>query len=165
MKKGIVGLSAMALMAGALLVGCGSSGGSTASETALTSDSKTSAHDSKPLSKAAFLDQAEEICEAGGLEKDGDVSSALAKLEGQPSPKDLRKIIVATVLPAYYEIIEKLDRLSAPEADQAQIDSMLQRYRSALRIAEHAPEKAVHQYLFKSAVDAAEAYGITGCSF
>jgi len=147
------------LIAAAILAGCGSDSSSGASAT----DEAAA-----PLSKAEFVKQAGAICQQGLKKKDEAVSAALKEqteqAQGAPSAQETVKLIEETVLPAYSNTVDQLSQLGAPKADGAKVEKMMGEFETALQAVEADPAKANKTNPFASADEAAEAYGIKGCS-
>lgn len=141
------------VVAGVAIGGCGS-GDSSGSETS-----------SEPLTKTAFVKQAEEICHQGLVEKDDGVQKALKQLAGSKPAADANAAVVEeAVLPPYRQIIDRLGQLGAPKGDEAEVEKIVEQYEAALKKAEADPAKAAEQNPFSAADKTAEAYGLEGCT-
>jgi hypothetical protein len=160
-EKGFWAITAACLALTALLItGCGGSDSSSASA---TSEDSSSA----PLTKKAFVGQANEICQQRLQEKESAVTTALEELPPQvaqnPTPKTLALFVEQTVLPTYGKLIGQLQQLNAPEGDKATIEKIMTKYEATLKIAEAEPEKTVKEDLFANANNTARSYGLALC--
>jgi len=147
-----------ALVAAALLAGCGSDSSSNASATDAAS---------APLSKKQFVKQASEICEEGVKKKDAAVSVALKEFAAQsqaaPTPQDTAEMVEKNVTPSYRDTVDQLSQLGVPKGDEAEVRKMIGEFETALQAVEAEPVKATKENPFTGADKAAEAYGIETC--
>jgi len=132
--------------------GCGSSGGDSTSAAA-------------PLSKAAFIKQADAACKEMEKAKTQIVETAFrsAPTGGTPSKEHLATAIKTEVLPLYEELVGELDALQPPPNDEASVRRFVALYGVALRKAKGNPAALVQTDPFVKGNAAAGDYGIESC--
>jgi hypothetical protein len=119
-------VSITALAAVGLLTGCGGS-----------SDDASSASEgsSPPLSKAAFIKQADAICKKADQKQ----KAAVKNLKSNASQAEIEKFVLKTALPPIFDEVDEISELNAPAEDQAKIDKLLQEIEEAAEKAEADP--------------------------
>lgn len=154
------GLSAAAIAIG----GCGGNDGSSDNAETTSATSTTSA----PLTKAAFVKQANLICQRGLEEKDDAVRAATeelpAKAQANPSPQEIEQLVKESVLPTYEKLVEQLSELDAPTAEEHKTGKIVEQFENALKVVEAQPVAAVEENPFEEADKAADAYGLEICT-
>lgn len=147
----------------AVLAGCGSDSSSNSAETEVGAAGSTVSSASGPLTKAEYIEQANQICRDGSIKKE-ELVTTMAKLSAKtgkpPSPQAVEKLVTAGILPLYEEMVDQLAELDAPKGDEAAIEKMISRYRADVVTAESEPVKATKENLFADANDASKAYGL-----
>jgi ABC-type glycerol-3-phosphate transport system substrate-binding protein len=115
MKRKLTG-AVLTMLVAAFAAGCGSDGGGSA---------KTTASSGAPLTKAAFVIAANKIC-AQTTAKISTAAAkfrdAIAKKTGTLAVPDVVSFYKRTSLPAYDEMLNELNDLVPPKADQKAID-------------------------------------------
>jgi hypothetical protein len=114
MKRKLAG-AVLTMLVAALAAGCGSDGGS----------AKTTAPSGPPLTKAAFVTAANKICAQTTTKISAAAAKfrdAVAKKTGTLAVPDVVSFYKRTSLPAYNEMLDKLNDLVPPKADQKAID-------------------------------------------
>jgi hypothetical protein len=161
-KFGRLCISGLALAA--IAVGCGDGNGDEGSGDASAGQAGA---ESASLSKGAFDQQAEAICERGRnrvLQNLADYQ----KENGALSPRDIGADAVSvTFLPVFREEVDELSQLEAPPGDEKQIAALLAERRRAL--------DEIEQKGLSSNLELAEAlkrsdrmmlgYGLESCTF
>ena len=168
--RGLWAVAACLFALAVLVSGCGSSDSSSAEETNAAAIESTGSDNASagPLTKKEFVQQAEQICYTGLRKKDANVRAALKTLpQDNPEPvtkKAAGKLVVLAVLPVYSEIIEQLDELTPPKADETAAGLIVQKYEAAMQATEADPTVALDSSNpFQAGDRAAEAYGVTKC--
>lgn len=151
-------LKAMALAAAgsALLAACG--GGNSHDGTA---------SDSAPLSKPAFIKEANSICRKGLAEKESLLQAELRKLEGHgktPSKGEIEEL-ATKLLPPFQQMADQLASLSSRSGDQGQVTRIVTQLEGGLKEAEEDPGVLVEKNPFLAAHKSALAYGLKSCRF
>jgi hypothetical protein len=142
-----------------LVAGCGGSdsGGAT-----------TSARSENPLTKAAFLKTADNICEKALKDKDATMVSLLKKVpaseRGSLSTKQLEEL-APSLLPPLEDAISQIDELQGPEADRSNVSSVIEKFKTAIEEARANPGVLVKGTPFQHADEAAAKYGLEQCWF
>jgi hypothetical protein len=114
MKRKLAG-AVLTMLVAALAAGCGSDGGGSAKTTA----------SGPPLTKAAFVTAADKICARTTAKITTAAATfrvAIAKKTGTLAVPDVVSFYKRTSLPAYNEMLDKLNDLVPPKADQKAID-------------------------------------------
>lgn len=152
-----VGLAVALLgVLGAVSGGCGSG-----------SDETTS----QPLSRQAFVKQANRICRQGEEDRTNAVSAALQKLEGAggavPTGKSqtLEKLATEVALPQLQHMIDQLAALEPPPADRAKVETIVKRFEEGVEEGEAQPRAYFAGTVWTKADKAAATYDLTDCSF
>lgn len=129
-SKGVVAVVAIAALAG-LMSGCG--GGDEAAET-------TSA-----LTKAAFSQRANAICEDAKKQIVEENFAQIRKLADEPKAREELefKIVETTMVPSLEHEVEQLRSLGAPQGGDAEFEKMLKLIEGAVAEAETEPETYV----------------------
>jgi hypothetical protein len=146
-------VAAALAVAGLLFTGCGGS-----------SDSE----DQRPLSKAAYVKQANQICKKGLEEKDLAVSTGLKAIPRSefPTLSDQRLTELSEgIFPAYRKMTARLSSLSPPVNDRATVKKIVKRFEALMKKVEADPILMVEGSPFHPAGIAAEAYGLDDCTF
>lgn len=126
----LIALAAIALIA-TVVVGCG--GGSDSGST--SSGDTTSAGDGAPLSKAAFIKQADEICKKGSEEVKAEFAAYLKENkikeigEGKETEAEVEarvEEVIEAAIPTLQQQLDGIGALTPPAADQAQVDAYLE---------------------------------------
>jgi ABC-type glycerol-3-phosphate transport system substrate-binding protein len=142
MKRKLAG-AVLTMLVAALAVGCGSDGGGSAKTTTT----------GPPLTKAAFVTAANKIC-AQTTAKISTAAAkfrdALAKKSGTIAVPDVVSFYKRTSLPAYNEMLDKLNDLTPPKADQKAIDGYVAALAGGIDTVKADPAK----YSTKNAPDA-----------
>ena len=156
--RGTLVLAALgALCVVAVLAGCGDGSNAAATE-----------ESSAPLSKAQFVNQAEDICLEEAEKKEAAVAASFQELEAKGrkslSPQDTSAVVEESVLPAYRNVVKRLAKLGAPHDDKAEVEKMIDEYESALQALEAEPGAATKHNPFAKPDESAKAYGIEDCN-
>jgi hypothetical protein len=143
--------SLLAIAIACLMLGCGSGGDESSSE---------------PLTKTAFINQGNAICEEGMKEKERALQAGYDDLGGQEgSEKEKLEELVSRVLPPVDEMTEKLSDLTPPAKDEEAVSAFLEGYEQDLQEAEDDPSRALEDDFLKDPNQAAQEYGLTSCNF
>jgi ABC-type glycerol-3-phosphate transport system substrate-binding protein len=114
MKRKLAG-AVLTMLVAALATGCGSGG----------SAAKTSTTSGAPLTKAAYIAAANKVCAQTTAKISAEATkfrAALAKKTGTLQVPDVVDFYKKTSLPAYDSMLDKLNDLVPPKADQKTID-------------------------------------------
>jgi hypothetical protein len=109
------GLSLGSVLAAAALIGCG--GG----------DETTTRYPpgvARPIDKVEFLREADRICESTNAR----VEAAADDLVGgrnEPPPAEVRRIVLAIVIPALQTEVDAISSLGAPEGDERKVSAII----------------------------------------
>jgi hypothetical protein len=143
-----IGLLA-AVAAASFMLGCGGSDGK-----------------SEPLTKQAFIQQANAICDKGVKEKDKVLEAGFKAISAdgkEPAEKDLERLVLDVIRPIE-ETTEKLGELTPPAKDEATVEAIEQKYEEELKEAREDPSSALEGGAFmKAPNEAAQKYGLTSC--
>jgi hypothetical protein len=119
--------------------------------------------------KAEFVQQANQICEAGkreGLE----ATSAYAK-ERADSGQSRRALISAALrnafLPEVQDQVDEIRQLEVPAGDQEEVDEYLEAMEEAIADSAKTARASLTSFgaNFQRSADLARAYGLTGCAY
>jgi hypothetical protein len=159
----------LSIAAVALVAAIGGCGSSSSSSSGSTAGSASSAEGSSSLSKAEFVEQADEICTEGkqkGLEE----MSAYAKAHaspGEPKLETLAKALQAAFLPAVQTQVDEIRALGAPQGDEAEVKAILAALEEAVESASKSSPSAGPNFgsNFKHSGELAREYGLNGCAY
>jgi hypothetical protein len=118
-----------------------------------------------PLSKAAFIAQADAICKR----YEDNLSAQGKALSATSSQQQLSDFVVKQIVPSFRSMIGELRALNPPAADKAKITKMLDDLSTGLDQLESSAKTDVKSALnnepqgFKDSDAAATAYGFTQC--
>jgi hypothetical protein len=150
-----------AVIAGAVLAGCG---GDDSSDTTAGATGATGAQGAA-LSKSEFLAQGNAVCQTGDKEIDAAASDVFS--QGQaPSQAAQEKFVTDTVVPNIQGQIDGLDALSPPSGDEDQVQAIIDAAQSALDKVEADPSLITQQGQsdpFAEANQLADDYGLDKC--
>lgn len=158
MGRGLIALVGVAL---ALVVaGCG--GGSSSS-------------DPNAISKEAFTNKADAICQQGNERMQKDLTSALASVKNEkriigiikhPSKADYELVINKVLIPNLEWEIKEIRKLGAPSGDEDRIEEILKALEEGIETAEDDPQAVISSSdaIFGIAARLAGEYGLTTCS-
>jgi hypothetical protein len=150
-----------AVIAGAVLAGCGGGDDSTTTVGA----TGTSGEQGAALSKSEFLAQGNAICEKGDKEIDAAGSKIFTQSQA-PSQATQEKFVTDTVVPNIQGQIDGLSALSPPSGDEDQVQAILDAAQSALDKVKADPSLITQQAQsdpFAEANRLAQAYGLDKC--
>ena len=142
--KSLTALMVLAILACALVVGCGGSS---------SSDTSTAA----PLSKSEFISEADSICENGNSELADAAQSA--GLSQASSEDDFNAFINDTVLPNIQKQADAIDALGAPEGDEDEVQAIVDSLNTAITETQQDPNSNA----FTESNKLAQAYGLKKC--
>jgi hypothetical protein len=153
----ICGLALMvALIVGACMAGCGSSGSTTTTETTAA------------ISKAEFVAKGNAVCVKGEKAQEAEVNAYVKKngLENQKPSKAQEAELVETVFaPNIQSQIDGVKALGAPSGEEQQVGSALELSQQALEKVEANPELAFgKQNPFAAAGKQLHALGLKECA-
>jgi hypothetical protein len=140
-KRRILTVSLGALLATALVVGCGGS-------------------EPDPLPKTAFLKQGNQICVNAAKKRETAVTE-LAEKNGGGGPEEL---VNDAALPPTKEMVEELDDLGVPEGDEKQVEAIVTGLEEGIEKVEANPKEALGSSAFEKPNEAALAYGLSECA-
>jgi hypothetical protein len=128
MTRTAVALLAALIAAGLIVTGCGdddetTTAATTTAETGATG--ATGAAGGEPLSKQAFVRQADEICREGDRQIDQEAEEFFGDLEQDPGPAELEQFATDTVIPNIQQQIDDIRSLTPPEGDEDEISAIL----------------------------------------
>lgn len=162
-------LPAAAVLAIALIVvGCGGSGGDSSSDAGSTGEAA-------PLSKPAFIKQADAVCSNGKKEVEADFAAYLKKhkiegigTEGESKAEaEARKteIVMTIGVPAYQKQVKEIDALATPAGDEATIEEFIDAAKKGVEEVEEEPEAVFDgsSKAFAKADKIAQGYGFKVC--
>ena len=140
-------LAGLALVAALLGINACGSGESDTSTTVLT--------------KSQFVKQGNAVCEHGLKEVVAATPSA-KQVEGMD--KGELEEMIRGLVPPFETMIDELQELPAPEADQAKIAKILVSFEEALDIMDSEPDRSLAgEYVFTKATEPASKYGLVEC--
>ena len=142
MKKTLIALSACATLA---LAGCGDDGGS----------------ESEELSKAEFIEKADEIC-AEGDEVIDEAEEGFADPDA-PTEEEIDAAVEDVVIPEYERQLEELGDLEPPADDKDTIDEMLEHLQDAVDAMKEDWQSQETATAFQEASAIATEYGLEEC--
>jgi hypothetical protein len=162
MHRSIFICAMLAMLGGALLVGCGETSESTASKKAASKGA---------LSKAEFIEKADMICQTADYSQGDEADAYLEKHEKElnrlaPIPAE-EKMIVAVELPSILKEVEELETLEPPVKDKKEIESLMTRIREAVKKARKDPyaveDEGSSENPFNGVYHQADRYGFEDC--
>lgn len=138
---------ASALLVGAGLAGCGGD-------------------DSQTLSKAAYVEQGDAICEAESAKVERETKDFIAGLEGDdPSAAELTTLVEDVVKPNAEVGLSKLRDLPVPAGDEDELDDIYEAQETELAKVENDPKLVIGESdPFAKSKEAAGRYGFKECS-
>ncbi len=137
------------IIAAALVAGCGGGG-----------DTSTAA----PLSKAAYVKEANAICKKGQQNREAAVNELAEEVKPGADPGELPKSgLVEAVIDPLGTMVEELAALPAPEGDEARVESFVQGYEKAVEEIEEDENAAFNGELFAEPDAKALKYGLEEC--
>lgn len=125
----------------------------------------TSSH-SQPLTKKAFVAQADSICAKGIKEKDQILEAGFKKISAggqEPAKKDLEGVVLE-IVPVLKETTAQLHELTPPAKDEKAVEELLGEYDKSLQKAEDDPGSALTATFLQAPNERGRAYGLTSCS-
>jgi hypothetical protein len=140
----LIALVAIALIA-TVVAGCGSGGSGSGST---SSSDTTSAESGAPLSKAAFIKQADEICKKGSEEVKAEFAAYLKENkikeigEGKESEAEIEariEEVIEAAIPTLQQQLDGIGALAAPAADEAQVNAYLEAAEEGIKTGEKNP--------------------------
>jgi hypothetical protein len=122
---------------------------------------------SAQVSKAAFVRQANAVCEAASERIVA--KSATAEQNGKTGPQAGAELVPVILVPAIEEEIEEVRALEMPEGDEAQIEAILDALQEVMDKAKVAPEEflavlGAGERPYRKVEKLANAYGIDECA-
>jgi hypothetical protein len=144
-----------AVLALALVAGCGSS-----------DDSTDTVEETVTLTKAEFIKQGDQICERA--EKDSETEAEEFAEENdfeleKASEEQLEEAITEVLVPALDRQVDELAALGAPEGDEEQIDAIIVALEDASADVADDPSQAFEGEPLKEASELADEYGFKVC--
>ncbi len=141
---------AVAIAAG--LTGCGGGGDET--------------ENASPLSKSQFTKQANAVCQEGLEKKELKLQQAIASRPAnlRATPRVLELVAVSAIFPIYGETISKLGELQPPVDDEEEVGKVVDQYETALKSSKANPSLVLKGNPFRKGDEAAEKYGLEGCT-
>lgn len=165
----------LALAIALIAVGCGGGSDSGSSSDSGGGSDTASSSDGAPLSKAAFIKQADAVCSKGKKEVEAEFAAYLKKekiegigASGEPKAEaEERKADVVTTIgvPAYQKQVDEIDALAAPSGDEATVEEFVEAAEEGVEAVEEEP-KAVFDGKSKAFVKAdkiGQDYGFKVC--
>jgi hypothetical protein len=150
-------LASLALVA----VGCGGGDDSTTTDTGTSGATGASG---APLTKEAFIAQADAICKESGDAIDKQANQFFSGQE--PSDAEIEQFANEVVIPGLHEQVDAIRALTPPEGDEDQIDAMLNAVNEATDRAEADPSllrASDSESPFAEANQLAQDYGLKEC--
>jgi hypothetical protein len=124
--------------------------------------------DSAPLTKAAFVEQANSICKQGRRELAAalkEAGSENAQGSGSSSSDaEIEAVVTAVAMPQVQGMIEELSDLNPPKRDRKQVAAVVAGFEEGVEKSEANPGSALDGSAFIVADERAEAYGLTECT-
>lgn len=153
-----LGFAAIAVVL--IIAGCGGGNGPEAA-----ANSEPIAIETGSLSKAEFVDRANEICEKDKGEFLAEYQSLLKNAETSSGELNTEQLVNDAFVPTYEKLIGEISDLGSPPGDEETITKLLRTLQSELDLARRHPSKAFDSLSpLPRAVKAAEAYGLEGCA-
>lgn len=142
MKPKSIATAALALLA-CFLVACGS-------------DS------SEPLTKAAFLQQGNEICREATEQRDEDLKAASEDSDGSGGEEEMANFVDAA-LESVHEMADGLEGLEPPKQEQKEVAAIVRGFNEGIEQTEANPSDGISGSAFEKANEAAARYGLSDC--
>lgn len=120
-----------------------------------------------PLTKAAFTQEANSLCERSRVEAIGRASTLAATKTGSKSDLE-QKLFLSVMVPAVHKRLDQVRALGVPTGDEDQVEAILQEVEGIIDTAKDNPERffreqITHQHPLKKAEEMADRYGISDC--
>jgi len=133
-NKAIVAVLAAAVSAGLIAAGCGGSSSTTTTVSGASGASGATGAAGQPLTKVAFIAQADAICERGNKELNAEGKKVFGNLpKGQkPSAAQQQKFITDSVIPNIQNQIDAIRALTPPSGDEDQVKAIVDAAQQAL---------------------------------
>jgi hypothetical protein len=158
-----------ALAVALALAGCGGGGedsGGDATNVAATQAAE-SANDAAPLSKAAFLKQADQICRRAGAKIRREIQQNKVEYglqDGSPTNKEREKAIVDLVLPEISQQTSEIAELGVPKGDEDEVAAIVAALEKGVTETEEDPSLALGgPNPFNEASKLSRQYGLKQC--
>jgi hypothetical protein len=117
---------------------------------------------SGPLTKAEFVEQGNEICEAATKER-SEVTKEVAKQEGSGGAKEGEEATLELLEPVQ-KMTEELVDLSPPEGQEKKVEAIVGAFEAGISKVEAEPLGSKTSSAFSKANEMAAEYGLTSCS-
>ncbi len=150
--KNMLGAAVVTAVASLSILGCGDSDGGEASA---------------PLTKAQFLNQADQICRKRLKEKDEVVKAAVKEVADsgkQETSKQLQNEVGESILSTYRHIASEIDALEPPSQDEDDVEEFVGMLEDGLDEADADPSGILRTDTFGEAAEAGRDYGLKACN-
>jgi hypothetical protein len=144
-----------AVLALALVAGCGSS-----------DDSTDTVEETVTLTKAEFIEQGDQICERAEKDSESEAEEFAEENDFElekASEEQLEEAISEVLVPALDRQVDELAALGAPEGDEEQIDELIVALEDASADVADDPSQAFEGEPLKKASELADDYGFKVC--
>jgi hypothetical protein len=149
----------VATMAIALFgVGCGGGGSGSSTDAGSGAGSPIA---TSSLSKAQFVEKADEVCNDGSEELGSRIPS-LQEKKGGPTQEE---VLTKALVPAYQIMADKLHELGAPSGDEEKVEAYLAALQKAIDAVKekHPSSFPEGEVFFRHSNELARSYGIKSC--
>jgi hypothetical protein len=151
-----------AVLAIALIAGCGGSD----SETTGASETSSSSEDAggPALSKAEFVKQGNEVCTDAREDAEGKIGDFLADIGDEPSEADQERLVTEVLAPSFEEIADGLSALTPPAGEEDGLAELVEALEDGTASVLDDPVAAVEGDPYAEANEKAEAIGLDVCA-
>ena len=161
-------LAALGLVLAALIVGCGGSDDATDSSSPdSTSADSTSSTSLAPLTKVAFIKQADAICDKADDRQAANYKDFKTENGEAEGKADEEAVVTEVGLPAIELEVEELREIGAPEGDEDLVAGMIDEVDAAVEATKKKPLSVYKEAEnpFKAPEEKAAKYGLKACGF
>lgn len=164
----VIGFGVLALAGSGCGAGSGGdAGGGGAGGAALSSSEVAESVTTASISKAAFVKQADAICEKREKQIQADflVYAKENKDVKEPTEADYTALIDAVLAPNIEKEVEEIEQLGAPAGDEDEVGEILAARIEGLNHVESSPKTVIdsNEDIFAEASKLAKAYGLKSC--
>lgn len=155
--------SIAAVLAIALIAGCGGSDSSD-SETTAGGGEASGASGGPALTKAEFITQGDEICKQNQDDAEGEIEAFIEDAgDGEPSEEDQEQLINEIVAPALQASADGLRELTPPAGEEDAVAEIVDGLDEAIASVEDDPVAAIEGDPFADVNEKAVAFGFKVC--
>jgi hypothetical protein len=118
-----------------------------------------------PLSKTAFVKQANEICAHATDEREAAMKDVFKEGSQGSSDEELEHYVSDAVVPPIQDMTDELDGLGVPKGEEKQVEAMLNDFETGIEKLESDPSSSLNPTdVFAKADKMALANGLTDCT-